>query len=194
MLQKSTEVNRIIAKSKFKGLEKNTNIDRIFWSNKISPNTFNINKSTDVVEVEIIKVKFNKEFEPKVLTVIDQAIPNHKIFYLSYFENGQSKNAYATIIDKKLISVETASGVELKLQGNSTTEIYQNFLRQIINQSIGELQNNENDIASELESHFDQEEIKKQIAALTKKIALEKQLNKKQQLAREKHRLENKLR
>ena len=154
----------------------------IFWRHKIAPATMDIAPGPSVAEVEIFQIELAEAPLPDgLLRLIDQAIPYHILFLLSWDGLFQ-----AWISDK-----DTADGapkvgryyhtdwlpeeeLPLRLSGRTTDDVYENFLRQTAG---GLLADRTLPLKEALRQDSEREALEKQIRALTKKLRKEQQPN-----------------
>lgn len=194
-LPKTTEVNRTIPKKKFYEKAEITpalkeafvnDIEKIVWANKLSADTLNIDSGSDIKEIEVFHVLLkNKNFNQKILEIIDKAIPYYILFildyngrqqiWLGYKEKTTNSNNKAKII--KYFKNEWQNDITLTLRGTKLDSIYENFL--------SDLSSDLNILPTEatLEERIQRTE---EIDALTKKIEkLEIKLHREKQFNRQ---------
>lgn len=204
-LPASTVVNRLVPKEKFysktsvsgKLRQQFTDeIEKIRWANKIAPSTLNIT-SKEYAELQVFEIVLKQsEISASVLKHIDTFIPYPILFILkqphatkaviSYKEAG-IKNENQMKIDS-YYETSWLQELNLELKGRSVDEIYKNFLFQIAPKLKETAQT---DTRSAIETNKEREKIQKQIELINKKIASEPSLAKRQDLARQRHGLEN---
>ena len=192
-LPESTIVNRKIPKKKFyenlnvsPSLKRNfvEEIQAIYWSNKIAPSTVNVQEGSYVKELEVFTIELNgNTLNEAVLRQIDREIPYHILFVLKYegkyqawiaYKGASGNNQTAFKVEKYYHS-EWQDEYSINLNGLSTDDIYQTFVRQIAGDS---LQNNGNETLEESVKRDKQvQQLQKQIDALQAKVRKEKQLN-----------------
>ncbi len=200
----STVVNRFIPKEKFYTKTSVSSqlrqrftdeIEKIRWTNKISPDTLNIT-SGEYSELQVFEITLkSSEVSNSLLKHIDTFIPYPILYVLkkpnlqkaviSFKEQG-IKNENQMKVDT-YFETQWIEELELQLKGRSVDEIYKNFLFQIAPQ-LNEL--NRNDTKSAVQSNKEKQKIKKQIDLISQKLISEPSIAKKQELARERHRLE----
>lgn len=203
-LPSSTKVNRFISKEKFYTKTSVSSqlrqrftdeIEKIRWTNKISPDTLNIT-SGEYSELQVFEITLkSSEVSNSLLKHIDTFIPYPILYMLkkpnlqkaviSFKEQG-IKNENQMKVDT-YFETQWIEELELQLKGRSVDEIYKNFLFQIAPQ-LNEL--NQNDTKSAVQSNKEKQKIKKQIDLISQKLISEPSIAKKQELARERHRLE----
>lgn len=186
-LPQSTIFNRIVNKEHFEGLANDTNIKRIRWLGKIGPSTLNITATEEIPELEVMMVLFNDTINEAVLKKVDKTIPNKLVLIYGI----DDLLHFGVFIDNKLLQVPLNK--ELSVQGNSTNEIYYNFIRQIMYNRVGELQETSRQIKEEFEAYRECQAVQNQIEQLNKRIQKQPQANKRQELARKRYQLEQKL-
>ena len=192
---KETEFNRVVPKNKFyeKAEVSPTlkasfidDVEKIIWTNKLSPSNLNIGLGSDIEEIEVFHILLkNKNFNQKILDAIDKAIPYYILFVLEY--NGKQQvwlgykekntsargNNKATIV--KYFKSEWEKDIFLPIKGNKLDSVYENFL--------SELSSDLNILPSEatLEERIQRTEeidvLTKQIEKLETKLYREKQFN-----------------
>ena len=192
----STEFNKRIPKQTFyKNLEVSPSIKKyfieqiktIYWRNKISPETMNLDAGDVVNEIQVFEIKLSgRELDESVLTLIDKKIPYHIIFVLENEGKYQVWTAYkeATVSGNNAFKVGTyyhtqwldEEELPLKVEGLDIDRVYENFIRQIAGDLLGSNVGGES-----LKDSVDREQeiaaIKKEISKLKTKIKKEKQLN-----------------
>lgn len=206
-LPESTVVNRSVPKEKFysktsvggKLRQQFTDeIDKIKWTNKISPDTLNIT-SNNYIELQVFEITLKRsEISPAILKHIDTFIPYPILFIL------KRQNATKAILSFKEAGIKNENQMKvdsyyetpwqrelhLELKGRSVDEIYKYYLFQIAPKLKDTAQI---DTKSAIETNKEREKIQKQVDAINKRIASEPSIAKKQELARERHLLESKL-
>lgn len=210
-LPKSTEFNRRIQKQKFyKNLTISSAMKRVFveqirviwWRNKIAPATMNLAAGETVTEIEVFEVCLSTpRLDETVLRQIDKEIPYHILFLLEYEGKYQAWTAYKEAAGSGTNAFKVSnyyhtdwmkeSALPLKLDGLTTDQVYENFVRQIagetLSSGIGET------LKESVERDTRRQELQKQIAALQVKVRRERQLNKQVQLNAELKRLKKEL-
>ncbi len=151
-LPKKTEYGKKIPKTKF---YQNLNlpnkvkqqfveeIETIFWQNKISPDTINASAGKEVSEIEVIEIQLHqKGISKNILEIIDQGIPYHLIFVLTFSSEAQIGIGYKEKIKKKddKYRVEryyfsewvSLDRLAIDLKGLNLDRMYENLLRYYI--------------------------------------------------------------
>ena len=199
-LPKSTEFNRRIQKQKFyENLTVSSAMKRVFveqirviwWRNKIAPATMNLAAGETVTEIEIFEVcLFAPQLNEAVLRQIDKEIPYHILFLLEYEGKYQAWTAYKEAASSGTNAFKVSNyyhtdwmeeaALPLKLDGLTTDQVYENFVRQIAGETLtsgaGET------LKESVERDARRQELQKQIAALQVKVHRERQFNKQVEL------------
>lgn len=203
-LPASTAVNRFIPKEKFysktilnsKLRQQFTDeIEKIKWINKIAPDTLNIT-SKDYAELQVFEITLKQsDIAVAVLKHIDTFIPYPILFILKRpgaekaiisFKEPGVKNENQMKVDS-YYETQWQQELQLELKGRSVDEIYKNLLFQIAPKLKETAQN---DTKSAVETNKEREKIQNQIDAINKKMVSEPSIAKKQEFARERHKLE----
>lgn len=210
-LPKSTEFNRRIPKQKFyENLTVSPALKRVFveqirviwWRNKIAPATMNLAAGEAVTEIEVFEVCLSApQLDEAVLRQIDKEIPYHILFLLEYEGKYQVWTAYKEAAGSgtnafKVDSYYHTDWMEeatlpLKLDGLTTDQVYENFVRQIAGETL--ISSAGETLKELVERDTRRQELQKQIAALQVKVRRERQLNKQVQLNAELKRLKKEL-
>lgn len=209
-LPKTTEFGKRIPKQKFyENLSVTPAIKKafiedirvIYWKNKIAASTITLAAGEKVTEIEIFEVKLRgKDLDEAVLRLIDREIPYHILFLLEY------EGAYRAVMGyKEAIAGKAAFKVSryyysdwlpeenlpLRLEGLSLDAVYENFIRQLAGDALSGGEGTT--LKESVEEEKQQEQLKKQIAALEIKMKKEKQLNRKMELRAEIKKLEKRV-
>lgn len=194
-LPKSTEINKFIAKTNFYKLANITpkihdfieqQIDRITWSNKVAPTTMNIS-SGDVVEFQVFHIQLKTpDLDNLVPIFIQKSVP-YPILFIVSGARGVRVIAVTKNADSKpvIIATDWKPNLSLELKGNSTDTIYKNYLLQLSPSFAA--------VGGDIAKHSEVAKLQRAIDALSAKIKRETQINKRQELARERHELELRL-
>ncbi|USN97318.1 MAG: DUF4391 domain-containing protein [Candidatus Nomurabacteria bacterium] len=203
-LPPNTTVNRFIPKEKFYTKTSVSSqlrqrftdeIEKIRWTNKISPDTLNIT-SGEYSELQVFEIILkSSEISRSLLKHIDTFIPYPILYVLkksnlqkaviSFKEQG-IKNENQMKVDT-YFETQWLEELKLQLKGRSVDEIYKNFLFQIAPQ-LNKL--SRNDAKSAVQINKEKDKIQKQIDLISKKLISEPSIAKKQELARQRHALE----
>lgn len=206
-LPANTVVNRFVPKEKFYSKTEVSpkvrqlfisEIEKITWSNKIAPSTLNIS-SGKLLELQVFEVLLKShDISESVLRHIDKHIPYPILFIIkrdssvkaaiSFKEQNQRVENNMKV--DTYFSTNWCTDIDLQLKGNSVDSIYQNYLYQIAPQ----LKNEKNPTAKQaVESHKVNLKVQKQIDQINKQMKTEPSIAKKQELARQRHQLEQDL-
>lgn len=199
-LSQSTEFNRRIPKQKFyENLTVSPALKRAFveqikgiwWRNKIATNTINLAPGDTVTEVEVFEIGLaNPHLDEAVLRQIDKEIPYHILFLLEHEGKYQAWTAYKEAAGSGTNAFKVGgyyhtdwmveTNLPLKLDGLTTDQVYENFVRQIAGETLasGGGKTLKESVARDKRN----QELQTQIAALEKKIRREKQFNKQVEL------------
>lgn len=195
----STEFNRRIPKQKFyENLTVSPALKRAFveqikgvwWRNKIAANTINLAPGDTVTEVEVFEIGLaTPHLDEAVLRQIDKEIPYHILFLLEHKGKYQAWTAYKEAAGSGTNAFKVGgyyhtgwmdeTDLPLKLDGLTTDQVYENFVRQIAGETLswtGET------LKESVERETRRKALEKQIAALEVKIRREKQLNRQVEL------------
>lgn len=210
-LPKSTLFNKRIPKQKFyenldisPGLKKVfvEEIKTIYWRNKISEETVNIQSGEDVEEIQVFLINLNqKSLNEKVLMQIDAMIPYHILFVLNFEEKYQAVIAYKEKIESNKNNYKVMGfyysdwmkeeELSIKIRGLDLDAVYENLLRDIGNERLNI--NLEESIQEAFERDEKIKELEKQLKKLESKKAKEIQLNKQMKINDEIKRLKKEL-
>lgn len=210
-LPKSTEFNRRIPKQKFyENLTISSALKLIFveqirviwWRNKIAPATMNLAAGEAVTEIEVFEVCLSApQLDETVLRQIDKEIPYHILFLLEYEGKYQAWTAYKEAAGSGTNAFKVGSyyhtdwmeeaTLPLKLDGLTTDQVYENFVRQIAGETL--ISSAGETLKELVERDTRRQELQKQITALQVKVRRERQLNKQVQLNTELKRLKKEL-
>ena len=196
-LPRSTEVNRRIPKEKlYTNAVRSTELrdiikeqmEAVFWRNKLADNTFNVSTGEEVDELQVFEVQLRQRgLDKRVLPVIAKAIP-YKILFIFTFGNeaqawieaaGTFYNTGWFLLDK----------FAFKFDGLNLDVVYENLIRQIAG---GRLDMGDS-IAEAVDRDKLRQRLEREIAALERKIPLEKQFNRQVELNGELKRLRKEL-
>lgn len=203
-LPSSTKVNRFISKEKFYTKTSVSSqlrqrftdeIEKIRWTNKISPDTLNIT-SGEYSELQVFEIILkSSEISTGLLKHIDTFIPYPILYVLKKSDLQKAVISFKEqgIKNENQMKVDTyfetpwLEDLKLELKGRSVDEIYKNFLFQIA-PKLSEL--SQSDTKRAVQSNKEKEKIQKQIDLISKNLTSEPSIAKKQELARQRHALE----
>lgn len=191
----STLFNKRIPKQKFyeklsvsSSLERQfaKEIDKIYWKNKLSPETLNISAGTNVTEIEVIEINLKEQSISKnIIEIIDREIPYHLVFILRYKDFGQiwvsfKEDSKSYEGKFKVDSYYKTNWLKhddlaLHIEGLNLDKVYENFILQVAG---GKLQlENGSDIKEAISKAKKIKKLEAFIKTLEIKIRNEKQYN-----------------
>ena len=185
-LPKTCEVNRFIAKKKFyehtnmSETIKNSfvnDIEKITWDYKLAPDTLNLSKTDNVIEIEIFTINLSSRNIPNsVLKVINKSIP-YKILFNLICDNDY---CYALIENDTIYNTNWNEEIDFQFNGLNLENVWNNIIKQVIketdnNSSIDVILDNKNKI----------DELKSKINKLKIQADREKQFNRQIELDHE---------
>jgi len=206
-LPASTAVKRFVPKEKFYTKTTINNklrqlftdeIEKITWSNKISPETLNISDG-EYRELQVFEISLKTgDISNLLLKHIDTFIPYPILFVLKKpgaikaavsFKESNMKNENLMRVDS-YYDTGWKQSLQLELKGRSVDEIYKNYLYQIAPRlkSVGQT-----NTKAAVEISKEHQAITKKIEGLRRMMANEPSIAKRQELARERHQLEQRL-
>ncbi len=199
-LPKTTEFNKRIPKQKFyenltisPALKKVfvEQIKVIYWLNKIATSTMNIAPGSNVRELEVFKIQLNYPIlDDSFLRQIDKEIPYHILFILEYerkqkavigYKEESTGNSTFKVNSYYSTDWQEADCLDLKIDGLSLDDIYENFIRQIAGDVFTTPVPGES-IKDTVNRNEKRQALKNQIQHLQTKIRKEKQLNRQMQM------------
>jgi len=147
----STVFNKWVPKKKFyenlsisSRIEKQfvTEIESVYWTHKLSPETLNVSPGTRVTEIEVFEVNLKEQqVSDNLIATIDREIPYHLVFVLRYEGRAQLMISYKeeskSREDKfKVDSYYRTDWIDyeklpLNIEGLDLDRIYENFISQI---------------------------------------------------------------
>ena len=194
-LPSSTNVDRFIAKTnlykqsiitpKIHNLIEQQ-IERITWANKVAPTTLNIT-ANEASEFQVFNIQLkNTDLDDSVLVFIQKSVPYPLLFAL-HGARGVRAAAVTKNADSKpvILATDWQTSLTLEFKGTTTDTLYKNYLLQL-SQSFAEA-------GGDAHKHSEIVRLKRTIEALNNKIRKESQINKKQELARQRYELEKEL-
>ena len=202
MFPKTTEFNREILKAKFyEKLELNKQIkdsfvqdvEMIIWANKIDPSTANIAVGETVSELQVFRIILKQQdFNTDVLKVIDEQIPYHILFLVTYQDKVQAWIGYKEESNKENRSFKVDSyyhtdwqkpdDLELAIEGLNMDAVYENFVRQIADTNTPVQWNDDLSVKENTAIIEEQKKLNKQIEKLERQLRKETQPRKKFEL------------
>ena len=203
----STIVNRFVPKEKFYSKTSMSSklrqqftdeIEKITWTNKISPITLNIT-ANEYAELQIFEILLKgSEISPGVLKHIDTYIPYPILFIIKKsgvlkaaisFKEAAIRNQSTMKVDS-YFNTDWQQNLDLEIKGRSVDEIYKNYLYQIAPELRHTKQANTREA---VELNKSKQAVQNQIESLEKQITNELSIAKKQELARQRFELEQQL-
>lgn len=161
-------------------------IERITWTNKISPETVNV-KPGKYSEIEVFRIDLkDSNIDDKLIQIIDRAIPYPILFVICYngyfyltmpYKDGANIGSY--------FKSDWMSTINLTLAGLTIDQMYANILHTIDN-------NLKSDVLlldEAVKQYAERQQIQKRIDQLTKQIAKEPNSARRQELAKERAKL-----
>jgi hypothetical protein len=203
-LPASTVVKRFVPKEKFYNKTTINNklrqlfaeeIEKITWSNKISPDTLNISGG-EYKELQVFEINLKTgDISNSLLKHIDTFIPYPILFVLKKpgaikaavsFKESNMKNENLMKVDS-YYDTGWKQTLQLELKGRSVDEIYKNYLYQIAPglKAVGQT-----NTKAAIEISKEHQAITKKIEGLRRMMANEPSIAKRQELARERYKLE----
>jgi hypothetical protein len=195
----STVFNQRIPKAKFyENLAIGNNIkhlfidqiDTIIWQNERSPATLGVNPGNAVEEIEIFAIQFNQpEISPKILQAIEERIPYHILFLLKYagkiattigYKETNKKSGSVNLAKYFITKPKEEAGFTLELSGLDMDAIYANLVKQIAGIDNGWPDGYT--LREQVDRIIYNEKRDKDIAALRRKMKVEKQFNRQVEL------------
>ena len=196
---KETEFNRVVPKNKFyEKADISTSlkasivddIEKIIWTNKLSPDRLNIGAGSHIEEIEVFNILLkNKKFNTKILEAIDKAIPYYILFVMEYKDKQQiwlgykEKTKENKVIVSRYFNTDWLKTTNLEIQGNKIDNIYANFLNQVSGGVI-DFEDGK-DVKVQVDRTIEIAKLEQEIAKLTKKMFAEKQFNRQIEIKKE---------
>lgn len=177
-LPKTCEVNRFVAKKKF---YEHTNmsetikssfvndIEKITWDYKLAPDTLNLSKTDNVIEIEIFTINLSSRNIPNsVLKVINKSIPYKILFNLICDDDF----CYALIENDTIYNTDWNENIVFQFNGLNLEIVWNNIIKEVINET-----NNNSSINEILDNKNKIDELKNKINKLKLQADREKQFN-----------------
>ena len=184
---KKTFIERLGANARLKGIFTNY-IERITWVAKLAPSTIHVADGQMVHEITVFEVAMKvKDCPTDLLAFIDIWMPRHLLFALEYAGqisllihykelSGAATGQKYRIVRAYQTAWQDADSVSLSLQGLSMDAVYENFVRQIAG---GQITSSATNLRQAIEETAKMEAIQSEIAILEKRMAAERQPQKK---------------
>lgn len=207
----STIVNKVVPKTAFyKHLEVNATIknhfindvERLVWAYKFATSTLNVADGKAVHEITVFNVTLKKKECPTdIFVFIDKNLPRHTAFLLSFedemcilinFKEAIQGNTSTPFKVTKTYKSQwyKAEDITIMIEGTSLDLIYENMIRQVAGSNISQTTGS---LKTDITFSKEQESLRNAINALKKRIALERQPQKKFMLHKELKELENQI-
>ena len=191
----STVFNKWVPKKKFyenlsisSRIEKQivTEIESVYWTHKLSPETLNVSPGTRVTEIEVFEVNLKEQqVSNNLIATIDREIPYHLVFVLRYEGRAQLMISYKEESKSREDKFKVDSyyrtdwidynKVALSIEGLDLDRIYENFISQIAGDDLN-LEKAE-DIRDAVMISKERDRLETYITKLEAKIRKEKQFN-----------------
>jgi len=163
-----------------------TEIETVYWTHKLSPETLNVSPGTRVTEIEVFEVNLKeRRVSDNLIATIDREIPYHLVFVLRYSGKAQLIISYKeeskSREDKfKVDSYYRTDWIDyekmtLSIEGLDLDRIYENFISQIAGDDLN-LEKAE-DIRDAVMISKERDRLETYITRLEAKIRKEKQFN-----------------
>jgi len=161
-------------------------IEQIIWQNKLSANTLHVGKGTRIIEIEIFEIQLKrKEYNTKIIELLEKSIPKHLLFILSYQGNSKLLMNFKEEYEKqpgKFKIVESyqsdwlpSDKLSIQVEGLTIDQVYDSFIRQVAGTKL--IQEEDLDIIQTIEKSQIAAKLQKKIADLEAKKKKEKQFN-----------------
>jgi len=191
----STVFNKWVPKKKFyenlsisSRIEKQfvTEIESVYWTHKLSPETLNVNPGIRVTEIEVFEVNLKEQqVSDNLIATIDREIPYHLVFVLRYSGKAQLMISYKEESKSREDKFKVDSyyrtdwtdydKLTLSIEGLDLDRIYENFISQIAGDDLN-LEKAE-DIRDAVMISKERDRLETYITKLEAKIRKEKQFN-----------------
>ena len=171
-------------------------IQSVYWSYKLSPETVRIASGATVSEIEVFEVKLTgQKVDEAVLKQIDKQIPYHILYILSYEDKIQLAIAHKDALDSGnnafkvnhyfYTQWQNRADTTIAINGHNLDLVWDNFIIQIggVHVSDG------NTLAEQIAVDDKRAKLEKEIARLEKQARAEKQPKKKFELVQKLNKL-----
>ena len=161
-------------------------VESIFWRNKLADKW--LSEGETVKEIHVFEIQLRqRELDKRILPAIAEAIPYTILFILTFGGEAQAWiKASDTFYHTDWLPLD---GFMLKFEGLNLDAVYENLTRQI----AGGRLNAGGNIAEAVEIDKRRQKLEREIAALEKKVACEKQFNRRVEMNGELKRLKKEL-
>jgi len=191
----STVFNKWVPKKKFyenlsisSRIEKQfvTEIESVYWTHKLSPETLNVSPGTRVTEIEVFEVNLKEQqVSDNLIATIDREIPYHLVFVLryegqaqlmiSFKEESKSREDKFKVDSYYRTDWTDYDKLTLSIEGLDLDRIYENFISQIAGDALN-IEKAE-DIRDAVMIAKERDRLETYITKLEAKIRKEKQFN-----------------
>lgn len=163
-------------------------MERITWVAKLAPSTIHVADGKTVHEIAVFEMALKvKDCPADLFAFIDTWMPRHLLFALEYGgqisllihdkePSGAAMGQKYRIVRAYQTAWQDADSVLLPLQGLSMDAVYENFVRQIAGDQITSSATN---LRQAIEETAKREAVQSEIATLEKRMAAERQPQKK---------------
>lgn len=184
---KKTFIDQLGANARLKGIFTNY-IERIIWVAKLAPSTIHVADGQVVHEITVFEIAMKvKDCPTDLFAFIDTWMPRHLLFALEYAgqisllihykePSGAATGQKYRVVCAYQTAWQDANSVSLSLQGLSMDAIYENFVRQIAG---GQITSSATNLRQAIEETAKMEAVQSEIATLEKRMAAERQPQKK---------------
>lgn len=179
-------VNRYVPKNKFyehaavsKKLQKTfvDKINRITWKYKLAEDTINLPKTDSVSEIQVFEIKLKQQEIPKkALRIVDKAIP-YQILYHFVFEDNEAWGITLKESNKTeaWYFSDWNENINFDFSGLNLETLYQKLVKAFFSEEA----KTGGDFSVQVETDQEIKYLESEIQRLEKKIAKEKQMNRK---------------
>jgi len=161
-------------------------IENVYWTHKLSPETLNVSPGTNVAEIQVFEITLKEQrVSDNLIATIDREIPYHLIVVLRYTEQAQLMIGYKEESKSREDRYKVDSyyrtdwtdydKLTLNIEGLDLDRIYENFISQVAGDRLN-LEKAE-DIRDAVMIAKEIDSLETYIAKLEKRIRNEKQFN-----------------
>jgi len=161
-------------------------IESVYWTHKLSPETLNVSPGTNVAEIQVFEITLKEQrVSNNLIATIDREIPYHLLFVLRYTEQAQLMIGYKEESKSREDRYKVDSyyhthwtdydKLTLNIEGLDLDRIYENFISHIAGDRLN-LEKSE-DIRDAVMVAKEIDRLETYISKLEKRIRNEKQFN-----------------
>jgi len=161
-------------------------IESVYWTHKLSPETLNVSPGTNVAEIQVFEITLKEQrVSDNLIATIDREIPYHLLFVLRYTEQAQLMIGYKEESKSREDRYKVDSyyhthwtdydKLTLNIEGLDLDRIYENFISHIAGDRLN-LEKSE-DIRDAVMVAKEIDRLETYISKLEKRIRNEKQFN-----------------